>query len=390
MAELKFIPGDSNKASSCCDSSGGPFLALPKGLPQGAPIRDIPAWSVGTHDSGAGSVLKVSTVLSAADKWEHIKCRISAFRNNYAVTPGLYAVGEPDAGADVFVSANYKLSFDHLRSALSKINAWVLVLDTKGINVWCAAGKGTFGSLELVKRITDVQLARVVKHRRIIVPQLGAPGIAAHVVLQETGFRVSYGPVRAGDIPAYIASGYRASENMRTITFPLIDRLILTPMEINPAMKKYYLWFALLILTVFGLQPSGIYFRDAWSGGFPFLVLGLVSVFTGAFLTPLLLPFIPFRAFALKGWIAGILSVLVVSSMPGLRMPDAHILRAAAYLFFPLASSYIALQFTGSTTFTGVSGVKKELKLSIPLYIAGSASFVAMLIVYKLLEWKVV
>ncbi len=353
-------------------------------------MRDIPAWSVGTHDSEAGPVLKVSTVLSSADHWEHLKCRISAFRNNYAVTPGLYAVGEPDAGADVFVSANYKLSFDHLRSALSKINAWVLVLDTKGINVWCAAGKGTFGSLELVKRITDVQLARVVKHRRIIVPQLGAPGIAAHVVLQETGFRVSYGPVRANDIPAYIASGYRASENMRTITFPLIDRLILTPMEINPAMKKYYLWFALLILTVFGLQPSGIYFRDAWSGGFPFLVLGLVSVFTGAFLTPLLLPFIPFRAFALKGWIAGILSVLVVSGMPGLRMPDAHILRAAAYLFFPLASSYIALQFTGSTTFTGVSGVKKELKLSIPLYIAGSASFVAMLIVYKLLEWKVV
>jgi len=390
MAELKFISGNNNKVSSCCDRDDGRLVALPTGSRQEAPMRDMPAWSVGTHDSGAGPVLKISTVLSPADHWEHIKCRISAFRNNYAVTPGLYAAGEPDAGADVFVSANYKLSFDHLRRSLNGINAWVLVLDTKGINVWCAAGKGTFGTHELVMRITGVQLARVVTHRRIIVPQLGAPGIAAHVVLQETGFRVSYGPVRAKDIPAYIASGYTSSEKMRTITFPLIDRLVLTPMEIDPILKKYYPWFALLILTVFGLRPSGIFFRDAWSGGLPFLVLGLVSVFTGAFLTPVLLPFIPFRSFALKGWIAGILSVLVVSGIPGVRMPDAYTLRAAAYLFFPLASSYIALQFTGSATFTGMSGVKKELKLSIPLYIAGSASSMVLLIVHKLLERRVV
>ena len=71
-------------------------------------------------------------------------------------------------------------------------------------------------------------------------------------------------------------------------------------------------------------------------------------------------------------------------------MPDAYTLRAAAYLFFPLASSYIALQFTGSATFTGMSGVKKELKLSIPLYIAGSASSMVLLIVHKLLERRVV
>jgi len=92
----------------------------------------------------------------------------------------------------VFISANYKLSFDYLRRSLNGINAWVLVPDTKGINVWCAAGKGTFGTHELVKRITGAQLGRVVRHRCLIVPQ-GSPGIAAHAVLREKGFRVSYG-----------------------------------------------------------------------------------------------------------------------------------------------------------------------------------------------------
>jgi CO dehydrogenase/acetyl-CoA synthase gamma subunit (corrinoid Fe-S protein) len=126
-----------------------------------------------------------------------MKCRLSAFRNNYIVEPGMYAVGAPDKSSDVLVSANYKLSFDALRQVLKGLNAWVLVLDTKGINVWCAAGKGTFGTDELVQRISVTKLNRIVDHRRIIVPQLGAPGISGHEVKKASGFKVCYGPVRA-------------------------------------------------------------------------------------------------------------------------------------------------------------------------------------------------
>ncbi|MGC2061815.1 MAG: hypothetical protein WA610_02475, partial [Thermodesulfovibrionales bacterium] len=61
-----------------------------------------------------------------------------------------------------------------------------------------------------------------------------------------------------------------------------------------------------------------------------------------------------------------------------------------AYLFFPLASSYIALQFTGATTFTGMSGVKKELKISIPLYISGIVVSLVLLLVFKLGEWGLI
>ena len=92
--------------------------------------------------------------------------------------PGLYALGAPAPDSPVFVSANYTLSFDALRSALRGIDGYLLVLDTKGINVWCAAGKGTFGTDELVARIEATRLAEVVRHRRLILPQLGAPGVA--------------------------------------------------------------------------------------------------------------------------------------------------------------------------------------------------------------------
>jgi hypothetical protein len=349
--------------------------------------KDAAPWITGTSPAGNGLVYQVSTELARSDVWEHVRCRISAFRESYTVKPGLYAVGEPGKGSDVFVSANYKLSFDHLRAALKGMNCWVLVLDTKGINVWCAAGKGTFGTDELARRIGLVSLNEVVDHRNIIVPQLGAPGISAYRVRQATGFRVLYGPVYAKDIPAYVAAGYAATPEMRRVRFSFFDRLMLTPMEINPAMKKYYLWYAALILILFGLQPTGVLFKGAFTGGLPFLGLGLISVFAGGFLTPVLLPWLPFRSFALKGWLVGLISMMLASRMMRLLGPSNALLFYFAYLFFPMASSYIALQFTGSTTFTGMSGVKKELKISIPLYIVSVAVSIVILILYKAGHW---
>jgi hypothetical protein len=351
--------------------------------------KEAPSWTKGTIVTPAGTVYRVSTEWQSADHWGMIKSRLGAFRMNYAVTPGLYAVGGPTKDSDVFVTANYKLTFDILRRELKGMNAWILVLDTKGINVWCAAGKGTFGTEELIERIGSVKLEAVVGHRRIILPQLSAAGVNASKVQKNTGFRVSFGPVQARDIPIYIQAGYKKTEEMRTIRFPMLDRMVLTPMEINPAMKKFP-WVAGGILVVFGLQPQGLLFQPAWSHGLPFLVLALIAVLSGAFVTPVLLPFIPFRSFALKGWIVGVLSVFAATRYVELSIVQDAILLSLSYLLFPALSSYIALQFTGSTTFTGMSGVKQELKIGIPLYIgAASISFILM-VVFKIREWRLI
>jgi len=347
-----------------------------------------PAWSSGMISTPTGDVWKIKTDWSRADHWGQIRSRISGYRMNYSVDPGLYAVGEPGKGSPVLVSANYKLSFDILRNSLSGLDAWVLVLDTKGINVWCAAGKGTFGTEELAHRIAVSGLEKIVDHRRIVVPQLGAPGVDASVVQKRTGFRVFYGPVRARDVRLYLDEGYRATKDMRTVRFSLVDRLVLTPMELNPAMKKFPL-YALVVLLLAGFQPKGIIFSDAWATGAPLLVLGLVSVFSGAFVTPVLLPYIPFRSFALKGWIVGLVVVVlymhwVVSA--GLIGP---FMTWAIFVFFPLASSYIALQFTGSTTFTCISGVRKELRIGVPVYITGSIISIVLVIIHKVGVWGV-
>lgn len=334
---------------------------------------------------GQEKAVTVSSDWTFREYLEHIRCRVSGLRMRYAIQPGLYAVGSPGKDSDVFVSANYKLSFDILRRALKGMNAWILALDTKGINVWCAAGKGTFGTDELIKRIVESYLERVVNHRRIIAPQLGAPGVAAHIVQQKTGFRISYGPVDARDIRQYCAAGYRATEEMRRVKFTVWDRLVLTPMEMIPALKIYAIYAAIMFFIV-ALKPSGIIFKDGLADGLPFIFLGFLAVLAGAFVTPLLLPFVPFRSFAVKGWVVGIVFILIGSNSISIGIPTT-VFYAFSFLFFPLSSSYIALQFTGATVFTGISGVKKELKFAMPVYISAAIISFGLLVLFKLNQW---
>ncbi len=332
------------------------------------------------------SVPVVSTVLSSRDLWETFKSRVSSFRMNYTVKPGLYAAGSPDEKSDVFVTANYKMSFDALRSSLNGINAWILVLDTKGINVWCAAGKGTFGTDELVKRIMLSKITDIISHRKIIVPQLGAPGVNPNEVTKRSGFKVMYGPVRAADLKKYISNGYTCDEEMRRVRFDIIDRLILTPIELRQILVKFPL-FALVILLIFGLTPEGIIFKESIMKGYLFLAAGLISVFTGAFFTPVFLPFIPFRSFALKGWIAGMVFFVSVIYLTGGLDSYNIFMIISALILFPVFSSYMALQFTGASTYTNLSGVKKEIKIAFPVYITGALISFIFLILYKVSDW---
>ena len=348
-----------------------------------------PEWVTGFVDTAAGRVPVVPADWSRRDRLGRLKCRLfNSFRMNYTVKPGIYALGSPDGQSPVLVTANYKLSFDLLRRELAGFDAWIVVLDTRGINVWCAAGKGTFGTEELIRRIRSTNLAEIVEHRRIILPQLGAPGVRAHKVREQTEFSVSYGPVYARDLPAYLGSGRTATVQMRRAQFSFKDRLELTPMEIFPALKGFLIFLA-AVFVVFGLQPEGILFRNAWGSGLPVAVLGLAALLTGTLLTPLLLPWIPFRSFALKGFLLGGLATALLTFLAGTEAVRSIYLIAFSLVFFPAASSYLALQFTGSTSFTGISGVKKELKIALPLYIAAAAASLILLILYKLQEWGI-
>ena len=322
----------------------------------------------GVVQTPEGPVPCVSAALTGRDFLGAVRVRVGIRRMDYTVDPGLYALGDPGPDDPVFVTANYKLSFDCLRRVLSGRRGWLLVLDTKGVNVWCAAGKGTFGTEELLQRISSSGLGNIVNHRTLILPQLAGPGVAAFEVKKRSGFRVVYGPVQAEDLPAFLDADLKATPEMRTKRFPASERLVLVPVEVVGAFKSGIVVLAAMFLV--SLALSGVSTSAAFRYGCNALLALLLGIIAGAFFTPLLLPWLPGRSFSLKGLFPGIAGSVLFLALKGVT--GAAPLEIYAWvLMIPAVSTYLAMNFTGSSTFTSLSGVKKEMRRAVPLQIAG-------------------
>jgi len=329
----------------------------------------------------ASALPRVSARLSMKDHLGTVRVRMGIRRDAYRVDPGLYAIGHPTSVSDVFVTANYKLSFDTLRKNLDGVDGWILVLDTKGINVWCAAGKRTFGTAELIRQINLTSLDKIVSHKRLILPQLGASGISAHKVREASGFSVIYGPVRASDIRAFVSSGYRATKEMRRVHFGFTDRMILIPNDFIYG-KTYLLAGMALILLLSGLNTSGLSLQRMLDSG-PGMMMNVVYAYiSGIVLTPMMLPWIPGRPFALKGFFAGFgLSLLLLVFH---RLGNNYYETAAWFLVITGLSSFLAMNFTGSSTYTSLSGVKKEMKVAVPLQITFALTGLVLMMIGRM------
>ena len=325
---------------------------------------------IGSTETPVGSVPQVSSSLTWADRLGACKARWGIGRMHYTIDPGLYALGNPDERSAVLVTANYKMSFDKLRSELPNRNLWILVLDTKGINVWCASGKGTFGTDELVGRIETSGLSKVVSHRELILPQLSGPGVAAHHVKKLSGFRVIYGPIRAKDLPAFLDNGLEAPPDMRLKTFTISERIALIPLELVQALRAgVIIMLILFLVSVLGRLGGG--WANALSHGLFSAVAILTAILTGAVLTPVLLPWLPGRAFSLKGLTLGLLAAVILTVVCGVDwVTTTGRLEVIAWLLLiPAVSAYLAMNFTGASTYTSLSGVKKEMRWALPLQI---------------------
>lgn len=351
-----------------------------------SPPRLDQGFVTGSVSTPAGSVPRVSSELHWRDHWGTIKARWGVGRMDYAIDPGLYALGTPDQESPVLVSANYKMSFDRLRNALPGRNIWIMVLDTKGINVWCAAGKGTFGTEELVKRIESSGLKEVVSHRSVILPQLGAPGVAAHTVKKLSGFGVRYGPIDAGDLPAYMDAGFKATREMRIKTFAVKERAVLIPVELVEALKPSLLIVPFLFLFGGIGGPSGFWENTLHDGSFAAAAF-LSAVVGGTVINPLLLPYLPGRAFSTKGLWLGVIVAIVVLFLPGhdLSVWAGRLGVLAWLLIIPAVTAYLAMNFTGCSTYTSLSGVNKEMRWALPLEIGMGGGGLLIWIVSRLI-----
>lgn len=287
----------------------------------------------------------------------NIGVRLNINRDNYKIPTALYEFGQPSEDSPVLVTGNYKLTFDYLRKNLKK-DYWVLVIDTDGINVWCAAGKGRFGSAEVIRMLRSVKLP--VTHNEIILPQLSAPGIQSHLISKITGKKVIFGPVRISDMDDFVETGIR--EDMRKITFTLKDRMQLIPLELIASLKYLLAAFLVGLIPYFPVETFWIF---------------LSASLLGNMVHTLMLPLMPFKRFYLNGFLLSLCLLPFLSD---------NLINFGIVGLGMLYTSFLAMNFTGSTTFTSLSGVKKEMTEAIPIMIVWSTLSVLLILIGLFME----
>ncbi len=175
---------------------------------------------------------------------------------------GLIKIGNPDRNSPVFLTCNYHLTVERVKRVLKGIDAYLLVANSRGINVWCAATGGLFTNHNVISVLKVTGVEELVDHRNIMLPQLAATGVEADVIKKKTGWKVIWGPVYAKDIPAFIRNKLKKTPKMREVEFPLRQRIEMAlawafPISIILALIMIPLWheaISALIFLVWGLS----------------------------------------------------------------------------------------------------------------------------------------
>lgn len=232
--------------------------------------------------------------------------------------------------------------------------------------MWCAAGKKTFSTAEIAYQVSRSLLSEIVDHRTIIIPQLAAPGVCAFQLKERCGFKGVFGPVRADDIIGFLDK-MTANEAMRTVTFTIKERAVLIPVELTLFWKNlFYILPAVALLSLLSFALEGKH--AAGVTALFYFTTTILGIFSGAVVFPLILPLLPFTQFWIKGALVGMISSLIF-----LATPVSTLAIAAGILWCITLSSFMAMNFTGSTPYTSLSGVEKEVKTALPFLVCGTA-----------------
>ena len=208
---------------------------------------------------------------------------------------GLLPIGNPHENSPVILTGNYTETVRRIRKVLKDENVWVLVANSKGINVWCAAGGGHFTHHDVISAIVTSGAEERIENHTIILPQLGATGIERQKITDATGWKTVWGPARIEDLPAFLRQNHLATPSQRFMRFPLWERMEMATMWGIPMIILGFLFFALLGGWHVGLAVSaeatiisyGIFSFlpklkvTGWAKWISFAAFALIGVFAG-------------------------------------------------------------------------------------------------------------
>jgi cyclopropane fatty-acyl-phospholipid synthase-like methyltransferase len=317
------------------------------------------------------------------------------------IEPGLYRAGSPTADSPVIVTANYELTYYTVMRALARdgIDAWVLVCDSNGINVWCAARGTHFHTDEVVNMVHLTRLAEIVNHRELILPQLSAAGMNPTEIRARTGFRSRYGPVRIHDLSQWFSLNKPRPKpkEMATVTFNLRERMeqavahipfLMANLLFKPlAMIVGLLLVASIISVVLFpiIAPITLSFTGA---ALFFIGEFLVALFGYSFFLGLVFPILPSKGNSF--WSRGL-------GLAAITMPIGAVIMILLSSYWTVIITWLTIQFilstnltldwSGMTSISDPKVIRKEYPYMILTLIIGAIFLVTFNILAFLFAW---
>jgi NAD-dependent dihydropyrimidine dehydrogenase PreA subunit len=182
---------------------------------------------------------------------------------------GVTVIGNPDKNAPVFLTCNYHLTVERVKKALKNMDCYLLVANSRGVNVWCASTGGLLTNHDVISVLKTSGIEEIIDTRTVILPQLAAAGIEKKVVEKKTGWNVVWGPVHARDIPVFVNRKETPPE-MREVTFSFFNRVEMAsawafPASIVVGLFMTVFWRGNVLPSVFLVWVLSL----VMNGGFP-------------------------------------------------------------------------------------------------------------------------
>ncbi len=301
-------------------------------------------------------------------KFNGLRAQLSIYRciftgqvDHVPIEPGIYQSGTPDENSPIIVTANYLYTYIKVMRALKGIDAWVLCVDSNGINVWCAARGNNFGNKQLIEAVEATDITKVSNKKTLILPQLSAGGIASPLIKSEAPnfpYNVLFGPVWAKHLPKFLNERpARKPEKMKLAKFTASHRLRAVITHTTFLLRKIFLWpsFALLLI-LFGLSILNVVeLSKLWIVGEIWLWIIITNV-----IIMILYPITGFtRKFMTKGLIYGVINIFALGSVSWLFHSSLPFILWSSCFYFWLAF-FSTMSYSGYTMSTSPREIQDE------------------------------
>lgn len=304
---------------------------------------------------------------------DYVKAAISwidAFKRTYVVEPGLYYTGARyDVTAPLLVTCNYRLTIFLLLRRLGARPVRLLVVDTDGINVWCAAGKGVFANRAILAQLDRYDRSVLTREKwlKLVLPKFAMAGVDLRGLRRER-IRPIIGPLYAKDLPGYLDNPPLRDRNDERVVFGWQMR----GFSWLPGFKQMFGWSLMLVIA---FLPA----HWLWGSPVPVGLLAISLFIATAY--PFLFPYLPGDGFAPKGLFlgtvtaAGLVGAATLGLVPAATLPASVLFAVATALLF-------GLSYTGNSAVSNYTKVRKETaRFFVPdlaLYAASLVAFVVM------------